>query len=82
MYLMALSMRLPSTCFKCIRRQANLGMLGLGITEPLPSWGSLLGELQSYAALTGQFSQFVTLILFVAVVGSFHLVLRKEELSV
>lgn len=62
--------------------EANLGILGLGVTEPLPSWGSLLGELQSYTALTGQFSQFVPLILFVAVVGAFHLVLQKEELPV
>lgn len=63
--------------------EANLGMLGLGITEPLPSWGSLLGELQSYAALNGQPAQFAPLILFVAVVGSFHLVLQsKEELPV
>lgn len=63
--------------------EANLGMLGLGISEPLPSWGSLLGELQSYTALTGQRAQFVPLILFIAVVGSFHLVLQsKEELPV
>ncbi|HKW19634.1 MAG TPA: ABC transporter permease [Terriglobales bacterium] len=63
--------------------EANLGMLGLGITEPLPSWGSLLGELQSYSAITGQRAQFVPLILFVIVVGSFHLILRhKEELPV
>ncbi|MBL8179053.1 MAG: ABC transporter permease [Bryobacterales bacterium] len=29
--------------------EANLGMLGLGVTEPLPSWGSLLRELQGQA---------------------------------
>lgn len=62
--------------------EANLGMLGLGITEPLPSWGSLLRELQSYTAISGQMTQFVPLMLFVAVVGSFHLVLQKEELAV
>jgi ABC-type dipeptide/oligopeptide/nickel transport system permease subunit len=62
--------------------EANLGMLGLGITEPLPSWGSLLRDLQSYTAITGQPVQFVPLLLFVLVVGSFHLVLQKEELPV
>jgi ABC-type dipeptide/oligopeptide/nickel transport system permease subunit len=62
--------------------EANLGMLGLGITEPLPSWGSLLRDLQSYTAITGQPVQFVPLVLFVLVVGSFHLVLQKEELPV
>jgi peptide/nickel transport system permease protein len=61
--------------------EANLGMLGLGITEPLPSWGSLLRDLQSYTAITGQPVQFVPLILFVAVIGSFHLVLQNEELT-
>lgn len=30
-----------------ILAEANLGMLGLGIAEPLPSWGSLLGELET-----------------------------------
>lgn len=62
--------------------EANLGILGLGIAEPLPSWGSLLRELQGYSAITGQPAQFVPLILFIAVVGSFHLVLQKEELPV
>jgi ABC-type dipeptide/oligopeptide/nickel transport system permease subunit len=28
--------------------EANLGLLGLGITEPIPSWGSMLAELQNY----------------------------------
>jgi peptide/nickel transport system permease protein len=62
--------------------EANLGMLGLGISEPLPSWGSLLRELESYTAITGQPVEFVPLLLFIAVVGSFHLVLHDEELTV
>src|SRR5204862_7160113 len=28
--------------------EANLGMLGLGVGEPMPSWGNLLTELQNY----------------------------------
>jgi peptide/nickel transport system permease protein len=65
-----------------ILTEANLGMLGLGVAEPLPSWGSLLRELQSYAAISGQPWQLVPLIVFVLVVSSFHLVLLKEELRV
>ena len=65
-----------------ILTEANLGMLGLGVAEPLPSWGSLLRELQSYSALSGQYWIFVPLILFVTVVSSFHLVLAKQELPV
>jgi len=65
-----------------ILTEANLGMLGLGISEPMPSWGSLLRELGSYSALSAQPVQFVPLVLFVIVVSSFHLVLSKEELPV
>lgn len=62
-----------------ILTEANLGVLGLGVAEPLPSWGSLLRELQSYSAITGQPWQFIPLILFVAVVSCFHLVLLEQE---
>jgi ABC-type dipeptide/oligopeptide/nickel transport system permease subunit len=64
-----------------ILTEANLGMLGLGVAEPLPSWGSLLRELQSYSAISGQPWQFVPLVLFVLVVSSFHVVLFKQEWS-
>ncbi len=30
----------------CILAEASLGFLGLGVAEPLPSWGNLLAELQ------------------------------------
>jgi peptide/nickel transport system permease protein len=62
-----------------ILAEANLGVLGLGVAEPLPSWGSLLRELQSYSAITGQPWQFIPLILFVVVVSCFHLVLLEQE---
>lgn len=62
-----------------ILAEANLGVLGLGVAEPLPSWGSLLRELQSYSAITGPPWQFVPLILFVVVVSCFHLVLLEQE---
>jgi peptide/nickel transport system permease protein len=64
-----------------ILAEANLGMLGLGVAEPLSSWGSLLRELQSYSAISGQPWQFVPLALFILVVSSFHLVLLKQEWS-
>ncbi len=35
----------------CVVAEANLGALGLGVAEPLPSWGSLLLSLQSSAVL-------------------------------
>lgn len=63
-----------------ILTEANLGILGLGVAEPLPSWGSLLRELETFSGLSGQPWRFVPLILFVLVVSSFHLVLTQEEL--
>jgi ABC-type dipeptide/oligopeptide/nickel transport system permease subunit len=65
-----------------ILTEANLGILGLGVAEPLPSWGSLLRELEGFSTATGQAWQLVPLILFILVVSSFHLVLTKEELPV
>ena len=65
-----------------ILTEANLGILGLGVAEPLPSWGSLLRELEGFSTISGQAWQFVPLILFILVVSSFHLVLTKEELAV
>jgi peptide/nickel transport system permease protein len=65
-----------------ILTEANLGILGLGVAEPLPSWGSLLRELEGFSTVSGQAWQSVPLILFILVVSSFHLVLTKEELPV
>jgi peptide/nickel transport system permease protein len=65
-----------------ILTEANLGILGLGVAEPLPSWGSLLRELESFSTTSAQPWQLVPLILFILVVSSFHLVLTKEELTV
>ncbi|HKS74976.1 MAG TPA: ABC transporter permease [Terriglobales bacterium] len=64
-----------------ILTEANLGILGLGVAEPLPSWGSLLRELEGFSSLSAPPWQFVPLILFIVVVSSFHLVLTKQELS-
>ena len=34
--------------------EATLSMLGLGVTEPLPSLGNLISELQNYPAVIDQ----------------------------
>ena len=34
-----------------ILSEASLGLIGLGVAEPLPSWGNLLAELQRPAAV-------------------------------
>lgn len=63
-----------------ILTEANLGILGLGVAEPLPSWGSLLRELEGYSLLVSQPAQFVPLAFLVFTVGAFQLALQQEEL--
>lgn len=62
--------------------EANLGILGLGVAEPLPSWGSLLRELESSTAVGVNAWQFIPLLIFVAVVSCFELLLRERELPI
>lgn len=62
-----------------ILTEANLSILGLGVAEPLPSWGSLLRELEDFSAISAQPAEFVPLILLVLTVSSFQLLMRREE---
>src|SRR6266536_2630772 len=62
-----------------ILSEANLGILGLGVAEPMPSWGSLLKELEGLVSVGEEPWKFVPLILLVIVVTSFQLVLSKQE---
>ena len=60
--------------------EANLGILGLGVSEPLPSWGSLLRELESYSSISSNPWQFAPLLLLMAVVSCFHFIVVDREL--
>ena len=62
-----------------ILSEANLGILGLGVAEPLPSWGSLLKELEGLVSVGEEPWKFVPLALLVLVVTSFQLVLSKQD---
>jgi ABC-type dipeptide/oligopeptide/nickel transport system permease subunit len=62
-----------------ILSEANLGILGLGVAEPLPSWGSLLKELEGLVSIGEEPWKFIPLLLLVFVVTSFQLVLSKPE---
>jgi ABC-type dipeptide/oligopeptide/nickel transport system permease subunit len=64
-----------------ILAEANLSILGLGVAEPLPSWGSLLRELQGYGAFSDQPWQCAALVLLIIVVTCFQLVLPKKEFA-
>jgi peptide/nickel transport system permease protein len=62
-----------------ILAEANLGILGLGVAEPLPSWGSLLRELEELAIFPGAYWRLVPLLLLIVVVTSFQFVISKQE---
>jgi ABC-type dipeptide/oligopeptide/nickel transport system permease subunit len=62
-----------------ILAEANLGMLGLGVSEPLPSWGALLGELRHLGSfLESPWLLAPALQLFVSVVCFTILAARKD----
>jgi len=62
-----------------ILSEANLGILGLGVAEPMPSWGSLLRELEGLVSVREEPWKFVPLVLLVVVVMSFQLLLSRQE---
>lgn len=64
-----------------ILSEANLGILGLGVAEPLPSWGSLLRELEGLMSLREEPWRLVPLVLLIIVMTSFQMVLSKEEVA-
>jgi ABC-type dipeptide/oligopeptide/nickel transport system permease subunit len=65
-----------------ILAEATLGMLGLGVVEPLPSLGGILRELENGGELLSRPWLLAPAILLAAVVGSFQLVLPREDYSV
>jgi ABC-type dipeptide/oligopeptide/nickel transport system permease subunit len=62
-----------------ILSEANLGLLGLGVSEPLPSWGALLRELENYSAVLQNPWILAPVVLLVAVVGCLQLLLGAEK---
>ena len=52
--------------------EANLGVLGLGVAEPMPSWGNLLSELQNYQRIPEAPWILAPAAVLVAVVASLH----------
>lgn len=59
--------------------EANLGALGLGVAEPLPSLGSLLREMQSMVTLRPEPWRFLPILVLIVVVSSFQVLLNQQE---
>ena len=63
-----------------ILTEANLGVLGLGINEPAPSWGNMLAELQNYQKIPEQPWILTPALLLFLVVGSIHVVVSRSNI--
>jgi len=59
-----------------ILAEANLGLLGLGVADPVPSWGNLLRPLES--GLVPDAAAWAPLVLMVIVVGCLYLTQSSE----
>ncbi|HET9183981.1 MAG TPA: ABC transporter permease [Candidatus Angelobacter sp.] len=59
--------------------EANLGALGLGVSEPLPSLGGLVNELQDFVMLPPEPWRLAPLVVLIMVIGAFQVLLNKQE---
>lgn len=57
----------------CLITEANLGTLGLGLGEPLPSFGTFLAGLQSEALLGGSWLVYLPIVVLVCVLVALEL---------
>ena len=62
--------------------EATLSMLGLGVMEPMPSWGNLLRGLEDFSAVAANPWSLAPLVVLILVVICFQLILpMREELA-
>lgn len=64
-----------------ILTEANLSILGLGVMEPMPSWGNLLRGFEDFSTLAASPWRLVPLVLLVVVVTCFQLILPSREVA-
>jgi len=62
-----------------VMAEANLSMLGLGVSEPLPSLGNLMSDLLNYSAVLEQPWLLAPAILLFGITGSLHLLVPKVD---
>jgi peptide/nickel transport system permease protein len=55
-----------------ILAEVTLSFLGLGVGEPIPSWGNLLGELQKYSVLTSYWWMYLPAMALVLLFLTYH----------
>ena len=62
-----------------ILAEVTLSFLGLGIAEPVPSWGTMLGELQQYHVLSSYWWMFLPGVVLVVFFMAYHLLGRALQ---
>ena len=62
-----------------ILSEANLGLLGLGVAEPMPSWGNLLRDLENFSELRANPWLLAPAVLLAVVVTCFQLIVPRED---
>jgi ABC-type dipeptide/oligopeptide/nickel transport system permease subunit len=62
-----------------ILSEANLSLLGLGVSEPMPSWGNLLRELENYQAIPERPWMLAPLAMLMLTILCLHAVLKSGE---
>jgi len=55
-----------------ILAEVTLSFLGLGVGEPMPSWGNLLAELQNYTVLTSYWWMYLPAIALIILFLAYH----------
>jgi len=63
-----------------ILTEANLSILGLGVMEPMPSWGNLLRGFEDFSTLSANPWRLVPLVLLVMWSCAFNLFFRSRRL--
>lgn len=61
--------------------EASLGLIGLGVAEPLPSWGNLLRELVNPQVVASSPYVLAPLVLLAVVVSCFQMLLPEKEFA-
>ena len=62
-----------------ILTEATLSMLGLGVSEPMPSWGNLLRGLEDFSSVTSNPGRFAPLVVLTVVVICFQIILPPQK---
>jgi peptide/nickel transport system permease protein len=54
-------------------------MLGLGVSEPMPSWGNLLRGLEDFSAVSSNPGRLAPLVSLIVVITCFQILLPSQE---